>query len=474
MSVDLADLTAAQLLAAFADGSALPSEAVEACLARIESTDPGVNAVLTLLAGRARTQALESDHRWADGTARPLEGVPFALKDIVATAGILTTGGSALFEDHVPATDAVLAARLAEAGGVLLAKLQTFEFACGGAVNKTFGPTLNPYDATRTTGGSSSGSGASVALGQVPLAIGTDTGGSIRIPAAYCGLSGLKATHGRVPRTGVMGLSWSLDHAGPMTRSVEDCALMLDVIAGADAGDPTSLPLEEGPTFRSATTRDVTGMRVGRARGQLESPAHPEVAAAYEEALLELAGLGVEIVDIDLPTFDLTPIASWTIIYAEMLSLHEAHVHDIEARDEMGASLLGAAPFVSALDYLRALRLRVSFQRELADAMAGLDALVTPAMLSLPPVISPLMTCDVGTGEEVSWLDSACLPFVPFNLTGNPALVFPSGVVQGMPMSIQLVGHHRDEATLLALGAAYQRATSHHLVRPPQLAAVGV
>lgn len=469
-TVDLADLTASELLALFADGRATPTEAVQACLRRIEATDRDVNAVLTLLADRALAAAAESDRRWADGTPRPLEGVPYGLKDIVATAGIRTTGGSALFAEHVPTGDAVLATRLAEAGGILLAKLGTFEFACGGAVNRTFGPVRNPYDHARTTGGSSSGSGASVALGQLPLAIGTDTGGSIRIPSAFCGLSGLKPTYGRVPRTGVMGLSWSLDHAGPMTRSVADCAVMLDVIAGESADDPTSLPLPERP-FSAALGTPVAGMRIGRAPATFETPMHPEVAAAYQAALVELAELGVEIVEVELPTFDLAATTSWVIIYAEMLSLHGDHVHDIENRDEMGATLLGAGPFVSASDYLRALRLRVSFQRELAAAMDGLDALVTPAMTALPPLISPAMVSDLGD-HEVDWLIAACQPMVPFNLTGNPALVVPSGVVQGLPVSLQFVGHQRDEATILALGSAWQAATDHHLVRPPALSAL--
>jgi aspartyl-tRNA(Asn)/glutamyl-tRNA(Gln) amidotransferase subunit A len=461
---DLADLTATELLTEFAAGNAAPSEAVEACLDRIQATEPTANAVLTLLADQARAAAAASDDRWRTGVARPLEGVPYGLKDIVATAGIRTTGGSALYRDYVPDTDAVLAARLSAAGGVLLAKLATFEFACGGAVNRTFGPTTNPWDHRRTTGGSSSGSGAAVALGQVPLAIGTDTGGSIRIPSAFCGLTGIKPTYGRVPRHGVMGLSWTLDHAGPMARSVEDCALMLDVIAGPDPLDPTTVPAEETP-FVESLGRDVAGMRVGRNRTFMESEMHPAVAEAYEAALAELAGLGVEIVDVELPTVDLAAVAGWWIMHAEMLSLHEEHVSGIEDRDEMGASMLGAAPFVSAADYLRALRLRPAFQRELDTAMAGCDALVTPAMTTLPPVIEPMMSVDLGD-RQVSWLDAGCRTNVPFNLTGSPAMVLPSGVVEGMPMSIQFVGRPRDEATLFALGTAYQRGTVHHLRRP--------
>ncbi|GAA1507676.1 amidase [Nocardioides humi] len=460
------DLTASELLAAYESGTTTPTDVVRACLARIEETDDVHNAVRLVLPEVALARAAESDARWKAGTARPLEGVPYALKDIVATAGITTTGGSALFEDSVPTTDALLESRLADAGGVLVAKLETFEFACGGAVNKTFGPVLNPWDTTRTTGGSSSGSGAAVALGQVPVAIGTDTGGSIRIPSAFCGITGIKATYGRVPRHGVMGLSWTLDHAGPMTRSVEDCARVLDVIQGADPADPTTLEADAG--FVEAVQRDVSGMKVARNPGWLEAEMHPDVRASYEASLAELAATGVTIVDVDLPSFELVVQAAWTIMFAEMLSYHEAHLFDIESRDEMGASLLAATPFVSAADYLRALRLRNWFQRDLERAMEGCDALVCPGMTALPPVIADAMMSDLGD-REVPWLDAGCRTHVPFNLTGSPALVLPSGLVSGLPVSLQLVGRPRDESTLFALGAAYQRTTTHHLNRPPAL-----
>jgi len=464
--VNPTDLTASELLAAYAAGTITPTEAVQACLGRIEETDDHYNAVRLLVPDVALARAAESDARWKAGTARPLEGVPYALKDIVATAGITTTGGSALFKDNVPGTDALLESRLAEAGGVLVAKLETFEFACGGAVNKTFGPVLNPWDTTRTTGGSSSGSGAAVALGQVPVAIGTDTGGSIRIPSAFCGITGIKATYGRVPRHGVMGLSWTMDHAGPMTRSVEDCARVLDVIQGPDPADPATLEADDG--FVDAVQRNVSGMKVARNTGWLEAEMHPDVRAAYEASLEELKALGVTIVDVELPSFELIEEASWTIIYAEMLSYHQAHMYDVENRDEMGASLLGAAPFVSAVDYLRALRLRSWFQQDLEIAMDGCDALVCPGMTTLPPVIGEAMVSDLGD-REVSWLDAGSRTHVPFNLTGSPALVLPSGLVSGMPVSLQLVGRPRDESTLFALGAAFQRATTHHLNRPPAL-----
>jgi aspartyl-tRNA(Asn)/glutamyl-tRNA(Gln) amidotransferase subunit A len=252
---ELADLTASELLALYAAGSASPVDATQSCIDRIAAVDGPLNAVLLLLADSALEQARDSERRWRSGDARPLEGIPYGLKDIVATAGVTTTGGSALYRDSVPSEDAALAGRLSAAGGILLAKLHTFEFACGGADNRTFGPCRNPWDLARTTGGSSSGSGAAVAAREMPLAIGTDTGGSIRIPAAYCGITGLKPTYGRVPRHGVMGLSWTMDHAGPMTRSAEDAARMLAIIAGADRATPAR---------RSARCRTMSGCSATR------------------------------------------------------------------------------------------------------------------------------------------------------------------------------------------------------------------
>ncbi|WP_308195408.1 amidase [Dactylosporangium sp. AC04546] len=457
MSADLIDLTVTELLTAFASGRATPTQAVDSCLERIEETNPAFGSVVAVTARAAYARAAVADARWANGTPRPLEGVPYGLKDLIATAGTPTTGGSRLYADHIPSADAVLERRLAEAGAVLVAKLATFEFGLGGS---STGNVPNPRDAARTAGGSSSGSGAAVALGQVPLAIGTDTAGSIRIPSAFCGISGLKATFGRVPSRGILGSTWSMSYAGPMARSVEDCARVLDVLSGPDPHRTFQLP-DDGP-FHDAVTRDVAGMRLARDRRSFERSMHPAVAEAYELALLEVQELGVELVDVALPHFDELLTAAWTIIYAEALSTHHSHLDRLEELDEMTAGLLGAAPFVSALDYLRALRLRRFFQGELERAMEGCDLLVTPGLTALPPVLGESMMADLGD-RQVPWLDAACTPNVAFNLTGNPALVVPAGRIDGLPSSLQFVARPRDEAALLALGGAYQRATRHHV-----------
>jgi aspartyl-tRNA(Asn)/glutamyl-tRNA(Gln) amidotransferase subunit A len=464
--MSLADASARELLHLFSTGDAQPVDAVRDCLARMEEVEPSINSVITPLAERALDQAAESGKKWRDGTARRLEGVPYGLKDIIATAGILSTGGSSLYKDNVPTEDAVLASRLADAGGILLGKLHTFEFACGGAINKTFGIARNPWDTNRTTGGSSSGSGAAVAAGEVPLAIGTDTGGSIRIPCAYNGITGIKATFGRVPRHGVMGLSWTLDHAGPMTRTVEDAALMLGVIAGGDPKDATSFDLPV-PDYLASVGAPINGMRIARARGWLEDVAHPGVLEKLEQALAVLSTQGVEVVDVEIPDIDLTATAGWTVMYAEMLSLHDAHFPMIEDRDEMGAGLLAASPFVSANDYLAALRFRPMLQKQLETAMEGCDALATPTVVTVAPLLADMLA-DLGD-HKVDWLEVAVRNCIPFNFTGSPALVLPMGLVNDMPTSLQLVGRPFDEGTLFALGSAFQRITDHHRLRPPLL-----
>jgi aspartyl-tRNA(Asn)/glutamyl-tRNA(Gln) amidotransferase subunit A len=463
MNTDLADLTATDLVAAYSTGAASPTEAVEACIARIQERDGAINAVLTPTFDTAVRGAAESTQRWQSGTARPLEGIPYGLKDIIATKGVLTTGGSALYRTWVPEQDSTVAARLAEAGGIGLAKLQTFEFACGGAANKTFGPVRNPWDLDRTTGGSSSGSGAAVAANLLPVAIGTDTGGSIRIPSAYCGITGLKPTYGRVPRTGVMGLSWTMDHVGPMVRSVADAARVLGAIAGPDGRDSYA-SARTVPDYAAALVQPMAGMRIGRPNGFLLERTHPLVLAAYEEALEVLAEAGAVIVDVDLPLAGLSEAAGWMIVYAEMLSLHEGHLGGIDDRDEMGAGLLARGPFVTARDYLKAMRFRPLFQRSIGEAFEHIDVLATPGATSVAPLLEDMLA-DIGT-EQVDWLSVATRTSLPFNLTGQPGLCLPCGLVEGMPVSLQLVGRPHDETTVFTAGAAFQEHTAHHLARP--------
>jgi aspartyl-tRNA(Asn)/glutamyl-tRNA(Gln) amidotransferase subunit A len=465
---NLADLTATELLDLYRSGAASPVEAVRDCLARIELLEPRVNAVLHLRAEACLAEAERSAGRYRDGTAGALDGVPYGLKDIIYTAGVPTTGGSKIYGDHVPTETAALAERLAAAGGLLLAKLQTYEFAFGGEINTHYGPMPNPWDLERTSGGSSSGSGAALAARYVPLTVGTDTGGSIRVPASFCGISGLKATFGRVPRHGVMPLSWTLDNAGPMARSAADCALMLGVMAGADPRDPTSLEAPVGD-YLSALAEDLSGVRIGVPTDWFFAVCDPQVEAAARAAIEVMAEAGAEIVEVALPHADLSEIVCWTIMYAEAASLHEITFDRLGDYDTRFAERLVACQFVSATDYLHALRARSVLQRDYEAAFERVDAIVSPGS----PVVAPRldgMLAEVGD-ELVSWLEVCARCTMPYNVTGMPALSIPSGLDRrGMPMGISIAARPLDEATCFRVGHAFQTRTAHHRLVPPLVA----
>ncbi len=468
MTDELCDKTASDMIIGYAEGHFSPVEVIESCVRRIAATEERINAIRHLRAEDAMHEASVSAARWSEGTARPLEGVPFGLKDIVATAGVPTTGGSSLYLDLVPSESASHAVRLAQSGAILLAKLETFEFACGGPTNRTFGSVRNPWDPSRTTGGSSSGSGAAVAAGMMPLAIGTDTGGSIRIPAAYCGLTGLKPTYGRVPRHGVMGLSWTLDHAGPMTRTARDAALMMTSISGHDPRDvhSSSRPV---PDYLAGLDQPPNGGRIGRLRGWFEDGVDPDVLERYEAGLEAFQHLGYTVEDVTIPDVDIAAVAAWQVCYPETLALHAANFSALDDRDEMGAGLLAATPFVSAADYLRSLRYRTVFQHSLGDALNDKVALALPGTASTAPRLAGLTGSALG-----EWLASAVRQHIPFNYAGVPALCIPSGLVEGMPASLQLVGMPHCDRILLAMGHQFQVATDHHLARPAMALAGGV
>jgi aspartyl-tRNA(Asn)/glutamyl-tRNA(Gln) amidotransferase subunit A len=298
----------------------------------------------------------------------------------------------------------------------------------------------------------------------VPLAIGTDTGGSIRIPAAYCGLTGLKATYGRVPRHGVMGLSWTLDHAGPMTHTAADAALMMSVIAGHDPRDAYS-STRPVPDYLKLL-HDAPVGRIGRLRGWFEEGVDPAVLEHLDESVSVMEDLGYEVVDIDIPDVGIAAIAAWQACYAETLSYHAAVFDQLDDRDEMGSGLLASTPFVSAADYLRALRYRTIFQRALGDAFGGCVALALAGAAGPAPLLDDLTGPGLG-----AWLSTAVRQHIPFNYAGVPALCLQNGAVDGMPSSMQLVGLPHSDAALLAIGHVYQGATDHHLARPARFTA---
>ena len=461
---ELADLSVTELLDEFRTRRASPSEALDSCLGRIERLDGRVNAVLTWLVESATTLARESTERWMTGQARVLEGVPYGLKDIIATAGIRTSGGSALYKDNVPAASATLARRLEAAGGVLIAKLYTFEFAAGS--NAT---TSNPWDLDRWACGSSSGSGAAVAAREMPLSVGTDTGGSIIGPAAFCGIVGVKPTFGRVPRTGIMPLCWTLDHAGPMTRSARDAALALSVMAGYDPGDPSSgrRPVDD---YLAGIGAGVKGVRIGLPTDWFYDICDPEVEAACKGAAYLLQDHGAIVREVAMPsTKVVNPHAiELTIIYAELASLHEINLERLDEYGPEFQKLFIRSQFTRADDYLKALRARHLLQLDFQSAFESVDALIVPGMLSTAPRHDHLVA-KIGD-TEYPLLDVASRPTAIMDMVGVPAVCFPVGFDSlQLPIGAQVAARPYDEALCFRIAHAFQQLTDFHKAVPPMV-----
>ncbi len=430
-------------------GAFRPLDVVEACLARIDDTAAGIGAVVARDDDGARAQAAHSAARWREGTARALDGVPIGVKDIISTRGLRTAAGSPLFADHVPAGDATVVARLREAGAVILAKTATPEFAFG---DETGDGVTNPSAPGRWAGGSSSGSAAGLAAGLFPVALGTDTGGSIRVPSSYCGVSGLKPTFGRVPRNGVFGVSWTLDNVGPMARSVEDLALVLSVIAGHSETDPYS----SARTVPDCGTIEgsIRGLRVGVPDGWLPEGSSPGVAAALSGALGWLEQLGCKIEAVSFAHAELAGIIAWMITVVEFAAHHAGNLDRICGFTPSAAGRLAAGARASAGDYLRALRARGLVQRDLDEVFERVGVLVTAAT----PTSAPDPATFFDDGDRL-WLDKVARNFLPFNVSGHPALVVPVGLDEGRPAAVQIVAPHHADALCLRVGAALQAST---------------
>lgn len=458
---DLFELSASELLGGYRDGTFSPVDAVESCLARIRAAEPAVRAIQTLCAEDALRRARDSAARWKAGTAGALEGVPFGLKDNIASAGIATTASSPLYANHIPAEDSAAAARLKAAGGILLAKLRMFEF----AVRESGGSRVrNPWNTAYTAGGSSSGSGAAVGARELPISLGTDTGGSVRNPAAYCGVTGLKPTYGRVPRTGVMPLAWTLDHVGSIARSVADTAIVLAALAGPDTHDSSSscAPVDD---YRASLGRGVKGMRLGVPAEWAFRLCDPEVQAATLKAIDVLREAGAEIREILLPHAELSRSIGFTIMFTEAAALHEEHIDGLRAHNPLAAERLTAARSVTAMDYIRALRARYLVQKDLEEAFEQVDAVLTPGQMTAAQLIEKQ---EDASAMSFAWPEVAARATVIYNITGVPALVVPSGFnAKGLPLSFQIAARPFAESTCLRIGHAYQERTEHHRARPP-------
>jgi aspartyl-tRNA(Asn)/glutamyl-tRNA(Gln) amidotransferase subunit A len=380
---------------------------------------------------------------------------------------VRTTGGSKVLADRVPAADATVTRRLAQAGAILLGKLNMVEFAYGPeGLNPHYGHARNPWDRAvhRMAGGSSSGSGVAVAAGLAPGTLGSDTGGSIRIPASLCGITGLKPTYGRVSRAGVLPLAWSMDHVGPMTRSAADCALMLGALAGYDPADASTSVLPV-PDYGAALTGDVKGLRIGLLRGFFLDAATPEVRTAVEAAARTLAGAGAVVDEVSLPTMPHVPAAALAIVAVEALAYH-ADLLRTRAGDydpEVARRLrLGA--YVSGLHYVKAQQVRALVRDDVDAALARRDVLLAPSTPITAPAVDERQ---VELGDGPSDVRSALIRLTrPFNLSGHPTCALPCGfTASGLPVGMQIVGRPFDEATVLRAADAYQRLTDFHTRR---------
>jgi aspartyl-tRNA(Asn)/glutamyl-tRNA(Gln) amidotransferase subunit A len=456
---ELYDLTIAEAGRGLAGKAFSPVELVGAVLARAEATEPKINAFITRTAERALEMAAASERRYLRGEALgPLDGIPLAYKDIFDTAGVRTTAGSRLLGDRVPDTDATAVARLRAAGAVMVGKVNTHEFAMGATtINPHYGPTRNPWNTEHIPGGSSGGSGAAVAAGSALGALGSDTGGSIRMPSCLCGISGIKPTYGRVSRAGVYPLSWSLDHAGPMARTAEDCALLLKAIAGQDPRDPGSSP-EPVPDYTAGFGRDLRGRRLGLPRELFTFPMEPEVERAVRVAVGKLEELGAETREVELGVAAQGRLLVGPIVGAEHASVHEDWTPeefaligaDIQERIRSGRLYRGA-------QFGRAPRARTALRRDLRAALEGLDALV----LSTMPMVAPRIEGPIDMAALSAFMGL-------FNVSGFPALSVPCGFgAGGLPVGLQIAGRPYEEGAILAIAHAYQAATDWHLRRPP-------
>src|SRR4051812_39531141 len=396
------------------------------------------------------------------GTRRgPLHGIPYALKDIIETEGIRTTGHSKLRRDHVPSADADIVTRLKAGGGILLGKLSTWEFALGGpSWDLPWPPALNPWDPERLPGGSSSGAGAAVAAGFVPGAVGTDTGGSVRGPAALCGLAGIKPTYGRVSRRGVFPNTFSMDHCGPLTRSAEDIALFLRVIAGFDPEDPGSEDVPV-PDYEHELNGGVRGLRIGVAEDWYrQGSTHPDVARAVEAAVEVRRGLGAEVEPVRLSSLRDYTDCKTTISSVELFAIHE---HDLRTRPQDFGRILRNRVLPGALiraeDYMAALRWRAALAREQAETFRRVDAIVTAGALSVADRADPNQQDRLVTAPSIT---------MPFSVAGVPAMTIPCGFSreEGLPLSLQIAAAPFAEGLILRIAHAYQQATDWHRRHP--------
>jgi aspartyl-tRNA(Asn)/glutamyl-tRNA(Gln) amidotransferase subunit A len=466
--VDLTALTLAEAARRMERKELSPVELTQAALERISTLNARLNAFITVLGDQAIIAAKVAEREMMSGQRRgPLHGIPIALKDLCATRGVRATAGSKILQEYIPTEDATVALRLAQAGTILLGKLHMNEFAYGpDGDNAHYGRVRNPWNLECITGGSSSGSGAAVAASLCLGALGTDTGGSIRIPSALCGIVGIKPTYGRVSRHGITPLCWSLDHAGPMARTVEDVAILLQAMAGYDVKDPSSAQ-RSVPDYAAALSGNMRGLRLGLPREYFFEMIDPEVEHAVRQAIEVMKGLGASVHEVSWPSLRYATLAALIIVLVEASAFHEPWIRtrpqdyhpDVALRLKWGLLLPASA-------YPKAQRLRALMCREAAQLWPQVDALVTPATMMAAPRPDE---AHIRLGNRQMSTREAILRLMrPFNLTGLPAISVPCGFTSsGLPIGLQIAGKPFDEATVLRVAHAYEQSTDWHRRQPP-------
>ncbi|MDR3539121.1 MAG: amidase [Acetobacteraceae bacterium] len=444
-----------------------PVELTKACLGRVHAMDDQLHAFVLLTEERALAEAKAAEAAiMKDGPRSPLHGIPIGLKDIVDTAGIPTTCQSKILQDNIPTTDATCAAKLAAAGSVLMGKLTTHEFADGGpSFDLPKPPARNPWHTGHFTAGSSSGTGAAVASGMILCGIGTDTGGSIRGPAALCGIAGIKPTYGLVSRAGVAPAAFSLDHIGPMAWTAEDCAIMLQSLAGHDPRDPASAS-QPIPDYTGLIGAGVKGLKIGVIRHfhETDFPVAAATQRGIDDAMMTFRDLGAVVSDVTL-----SPLQDWHACGSLISMTERAAAYEEWARTRLGdfgdrvqrRLMLGA--LVSGVDYVQAVRRRRELQAELKAAMAGLDVVITAGAPGEAAKLDAIARWDVFAAPNFT---------IPFNVTGSPAICVCSGFgPAGLPVSLQIVGKPFQEATVFRIADAFEKATDFRTKRPAMVAA---
>lgn len=461
------------------------AELTTSFLDRIAEVDGSLSSYITVAGDVAQAQAAAADQRISAGEAGPLTGIPMQVKDLLCTDGVLTTCASQMLSEYVPVYDATSVARLREQGTVLLGKGNMDEFGMGSSTeNSAFFPTRNPWDVSRVPGGSSGGSAAAVAAGAAPFALGTDTGGSIRQPASFCGVTGLKPTYGRVSRYGLVAYASSLDQVGPLARDSADCAIVLQAIAGHDPRDATSLPVPV-PDYTERLEADIAGLRLGVPREYFADGMDAGVRAAVETAIDRLRALGADVRDVSLPTTEYA-LACYYIIAPSECSANLARYDgvkygyshqgegdmweamertrqhgfgpEVKRRIMLGAFALSSGYYDAY--YHKAQQVRTLIRDDFARVFQEVDALAAP--------VSPVVAFPIGerTDDPVR-MYLVDVYTLPVNMAGLPAMSVPCGFSDGLPVGLQLIGPHLDEGRLLNIAHAYQQTTDWHRQRPP-------